>query len=534
MSALDTLPPIVRTNLYRCVDDFDFFARNFLKIVTKSGELVPLRLNRSQRFLHEKLEAQMARTGKVRAIIVKGRQLGSSTYLQARFYWKLWRSKRALKAFILTHDQDATDNLFGMAQRFHRNLPDDLRPITGASNAKELVFANTDCGYHVSTAGSKEVGRSSTIQLFHGSEVPSWPNAESHVTSVLTTALTNTPGSEGILESTAKGVGNVFHRYAMAAIRQESDYEAIFIPWHWGEDYETPCPASFDPSEDWLEYARLHGLTWEQLYWAWLKNRELAQSKSLGIDKPCPDFRQEYPATFEEAFQSSGDSFIPATSVLRARRPEHEIIGHGPIILGIDPARTRDKVGIIDRCGRRLGQHVCQRMEPGGNILHVASQVARIIERIKPDAVNIDVGGVGAGVYDALEEMGYGHCLNAVNFGSSPIGSGPTGDRMYANRRAEMYDEMREWFETEQGVQMPDDDGLHADLTAAIWGAGATRYNTSNQLIIEEKAKIIERLGSSPDLGDAAALTFAVPFAAGMMAQNQPQAPRIRNRRTGY
>lgn len=532
--SLDTLPLQVRTNLERCVVDFEFFARNFLHIRTKTGDIIPFRLNRAQHFLHDKLEKQLRKKGRVRAIIVKGRQLGSSTYLQARYYWLLWRSKKALKAFILTHSDEATSNLFGMAQRFHRLLPDDLRPETGAANAKELVFSVTDCGYRVATAGSKEVGRSETIQLFHGSEVPSWPNAEEHVTSVLSTALAKAPGTEGILESTAKGVGNVFHRYAMAAVREESEYEAIFIPWYWGEDYEEPCPSTFQPSEEWLDYAKLHKLTWEQLYWAYLKNRELAQAKSFDPDRICPDFRQEFPGTFEEAFQSSGDSFIPATSVLRARRPETPIIGRGPIILGIDPARVRDKVGIIDRCGRRMGERICMRMDPGGNSTFVAGQIARIIDKIRPDAVNIDVGSDGGPLHDMLQEMGYGYCLNAVNFGSAALGAGPTGDRMYANRRAEMYDLMREWFETEGGVQIPDEDGLHADLTAAVWGAGATRYNTSNQLILEEKQKIKERLGASPDLGDACALTFAVPFAAGMMAQNQPAPQRVRNRRTGY
>ena len=97
-----------------------------------------------------------------------------------------------------------------------------------------------------------------------------------------------------------------------------------------------------------------------------------------------------------------------------------------------------------------------------------------------------------------------------------------------------MYDLMRDWFQGELPVQIPDDDGLHADLTAAELGPGATRWNANNELILEEKAKIRERLGASPDLGDAAALTFAVPFASNMNARNQPTQPRRKNRRTGY
>lgn len=522
----------------RCIDDFEVFARTCLKIRTKTGELKPFVLNRGQRFLHEKLQRQLEKKRRVRAICLKGRQMGISTYIQGRYYWRLWRSKKgtALKAFILTHEQPATDNLFAMAQTFHDYMPLHIKPPTKAANAKELLFADSGCGYQVGTAGTKEVGRSGTVQLFHGSEFGFWPNAESHITSLLMTALSKADGTESILESTANGVGNVMHRYWGAAVRGDSEYEAIFIPWFWDDGYQEPCPALWAKSapEAWLEYGFIHKLDWPQLYWAFLKNRGFAQATGLTDEKACPKFTQEFPATAEEAFTSSGQSFIPSAAVMKARRPDVPIIGRGPIIIGVDPARSNDKVGIIDRCGRRMGERVCERMDPGGDLMYVASKIARLIDKIKPDAVNIDVGGIGAGVYDALQDMGYGYCINAVNFGSRPIGRGPTGDDLYFNRRAEMHDLLRDWFNVEAGVQIPDDDGLHADLTAAEWGPGATRYNTSNELVIEEKEKIKQRLGNSPDLGDAAALTFAVPFASGMMAQNQPPPKRPKRNKTGY
>ncbi|MES2155941.1 MAG: hypothetical protein V4510_12475, partial [bacterium] len=320
----DTIPEEVKEAALRLRADFPFFAKKCLKIRTKSGEIKPLVLNRGQLHLHDKLEAQRTSGRPVRAIIVKGRQMGISTYLQARFYWRLWGSKKgiALNAFILTHEIPATENLFGMAQRFHDHMPEEVKPATKTANAKELLFAGNECGYQVATAGSREVGRSATIQLLHGSEVPSWPNAEEHVVSLLTTALAKGPGTEGILEATAKGIGNVFHRMCMAAVRGDSEYEAIFIPWFWDEGYVADCPEVWaqEVPKAWHEYGVLHSLSWEQLYWAWKTNRELAVAKSLTPDEPCPDFRQEYPATFDEAFQSSGNSFIPALSILKARQ----------------------------------------------------------------------------------------------------------------------------------------------------------------------------------------------------------------------
>ena len=83
--------------------------------------------------------------------------------------------------------------------------------------------------------------------------------------------------------------------------------------------------------------------------------------------------------------------------------------------------------------------------------------------------------------------------------------------RLYANKRAEMWGELRDWLDDKAGVDIPDDDTLHTDLCAPIWGKGATRFNSNQQIVLEPKDRIKERLGCSPDGGDAAALTFAQP-----------------------
>ncbi len=153
-------------------------------------------------------------TGRVRALILKARQPGVSTYVEGRYFWHV--TKRAgIQAFILTHAQQATDNLFGMAERFHQNLPAPLALHTERANAKELSFDGLDSGIMVSTAGAKGAGRAQTIQLFHGSEVAHWPNAAEHASCVLQ-AIPNAPGSEFILVSTSNGVGCLFYEMCNA------------------------------------------------------------------------------------------------------------------------------------------------------------------------------------------------------------------------------------------------------------------------------------------------------------------------------
>jgi hypothetical protein len=505
--------------LQKLQNSLPYFAKETLKIRTKSGDVLPFVFNRAQVYLHQKIEEHRKRNGgKVRVLLVKGRQMGGSTYVQARFYHKLWGTKKSLKAFILTHEADATDNLFGMARTFWELQEQGIKPDLDTGNSKELKFTHNKCAYAVGTAGSKEAGRSATFQLFHGSEVSFWPNDANHVAASLT-AVSDEPGTEIILESTANGLGNLFYRMVQQALRGKSDFEVIFLPWFWDSKYERECPKDWAEScpIEWHNYAYDNGLTWSQVYWAYKRNQVLAASVSEPDDKPCWKFKQEFPANISEAFQSSGSkSFIPAAHVTRARKPDTVILPVGLRIWGIDPARggpdpvqkdgeqerSGDKIGIIDRCGRVLGREIAIRMDPSGNTMFAADQIAMLLRKHQPDVVNIDVGGVGAGICDRLEQLGF--AINKVNFGSSPLGNGPTGDKLYLNRRAEMYDEMREWFQQEGGVWIPDDDSLQGDLCAAEWGPSATRYNSAQKLIIEEKDRIKARLGYSPDLSDAA------------------------------
>ena len=92
--------------------DLPAFAEECLRIRPKDAmntPIVPLKFNRTQQFIHAALEEQKARTGKVRAILGKGRQTTVSTYVAGRFYHKTTFFK-GVHTYILTNEQDATDN----------------------------------------------------------------------------------------------------------------------------------------------------------------------------------------------------------------------------------------------------------------------------------------------------------------------------------------------------------------------------------------------------------------------------------------
>lgn len=488
-----------RTIRRKLRDDFAHYAAKCLRIRTKGGKIEPLALNQAQIYLHGRLEAQKARTGKVRALVLKGRQQGISTYIGGRYYWRASHTK-GVRVFILTHEQDATNNLFGMVERYHTHCPDLVKPVTGAANAKELSFERLESGYAVGTAGAKAVGRSQTVQLFHGSEVAFWPNAKTHFAGVVQ-AIPDLPGTEVVLESTANGMGGEFHERWQQAEAGIGDYEAIFIPWFWQPEYQRPVPEGFSLDDEEHAYRDAHKLTLEQMVW---RRAKIAELKDPLL------FKQEYPATAQEAFQLTGhDSFIKSEQVLAARKNECE--GIGPLVIGADPARFGDdRFSLAWRRGRKV-----EKVESKGKIDVVAGAnwIKQVIDADHPARVFVDVGGVGAGVVDILHSWGgvYLDVVTPINFGSEPQepaiilpdGTKSAGPR---NRRAEMWSRSRDWLDEPGGADIPDLDSLQADAC----GPGYS-YDVNQRLLLESKEKMRARGIRSPDDWDAIALTFAEP-----------------------
>lgn len=481
--------------------DYPLYASKCLTIKTKTGKKEPFVFNRAQHFIHDRLEDQLRTTGMVRALVLKGRQQGASTYIGGRFYHRSSLTP-GTNVYILTHEQPATDNLFGMVARYHEHTP--LRPSTGAANAKELLFNKLDSGYAVATAGQKAAGRSKTIRLFHGSEVAFWPNASDHFASSVQ-AVPDLPGTEIILESTANGVVGEFYERWQKAEAGIGDYIAVFVPWFWDPGYTRPVPEGFylsqeregdDISE--FEYHQLYGLEMGQMVWRRAKIAELGAML----------FKQEYPATAEEAFQTTGhDSFIKSADILRARKANIE--AHGALVIGVDPARFGDDLfAIAWRRGRKVtkteGIQKC-------DVVAGANRMKQIIDADKPGKVFIDVGGVGAGVYDILVSWGekYENLIEAVNFGDpaqEPIITLPSGEEKPGpkNRRAEMWGRSRDWLQQPGGADIPDEGVLQSDGCAPSY-----RYDASQNYILESKEQMRKRGVRSPDYWDAIALTFA-------------------------
>ncbi len=288
-----TDPKVIRKRLF---DDFEFYAKNAIKIRTKDADVKPLQLNNPQKKLHAAIEAQRKATGKVRIIILKARQQGFSTYTSGRLYWTL-SQRKARKGLVVAHQADSSRTLFDMYRRTHAEMPELLKPSTSYSSRKELAFSGLDSSIMVSTAGGEGVARGETFTDAHLSEVAFWPPATAADNlNALLQAIPNTDDTSIYVESTANGMSGVFFDLWKGAVDGENGFIPFFSAWHDTPEYTEEVPENFERTYEEEDLVKELGLTDGQLMF---RRRKIAQN---GLDK----FKQEYPSNADEAFIASG------------------------------------------------------------------------------------------------------------------------------------------------------------------------------------------------------------------------------------
>lgn len=277
------------------------YIEEFLKIKTKDSEIIPFKLNKPQLKLYDLLKRQSEAGKPQRVIILKARQMGFSTLTEAILF-KRTATKANVNSGIIAHKDDATTNLFNMSKLFLEELPEQLKPKTKASNAKEIIFDDRDGNglrskVKCMTAGGDGIGRSDTFQNLHLSEVSSWTHAKEILDGLLQ-AVPNKPNTLIIIESTAKGY-DYFKELWDKACDGENDFEPLFCAWWELDEYRLPC-GELELTEEEQELKELYNLDNEQIAW-----RRWCIRNNCGND--VNTFKQEYPSCPEEAFLASGE-----------------------------------------------------------------------------------------------------------------------------------------------------------------------------------------------------------------------------------
>lgn len=264
-----------------------------------------------------------------RYIVLKARQMGLSTLFESLIFHDTVTNPNK-NSLIIAHEEPASQNLFAMSKLYYENLPDLIRPMKKYSNGKVLAFENPESDENkkqdnpglrskisIATAGTGEVGRSATIHNLHVSELAFFPDPKVTMLGLLQ-SIPDEPNTLVVLESTANGVGDYFHELWVKASKGENEFTPIFLPWFIDPGYtrlfrtkneeqqfiDEVEAISYNPSGETIytyekELKDKNGLTYEQLNW----RKHTIANKCQGDELL---FMQEYPATPEEAFISSG------------------------------------------------------------------------------------------------------------------------------------------------------------------------------------------------------------------------------------
>lgn len=303
-----------------------------LHILNKDSHIVPLRYNKAQQQFLEH------RTG--RDLILKARQLGLSTAIQAEYFLDAVSS--TMQIATLAHDDVTTQKLRRMAKRFYETLDVPVKPPRGLDNTTTTTYPGTGSEVTIVTAGSGNAGRGGTYNRVHGSEVAFWKDAGSLMAGILQGVPTD---GEITLESTPNGAQGWFYEHCMEALDGEGDWALHFLPWWWDDGYALYLDdgESIAYTDEETVLVNKHVLTPEQIKWRRKKVRELTPRL----------FAQEYPEDPHACFLASGNGYFAdiadLNAVFTAQVNAQHISGHRYVAaLDFGQANDYSAISVVD------------------------------------------------------------------------------------------------------------------------------------------------------------------------------------------
>lgn len=272
-------------------------------------------------------------------LILKGRQQGFTTVVTA---YQLARSilNRNFQGFTLADKSDNSESIFQNKAKYpYSQLPEVLQPTEKFNNRKQLLFKKINSSWAVDTA-TKDVGRSRTVNFFHGSECAFWKDGISPIQAALGEAFTK--NCIKIYESTANGY-NDYQKMWESGVHincffewwETKEYALNFE----SEDIHKDFINKINTQEGWI-YKRLKWLKEDkqlsdnQLYWYFKKYEGY-------IDKDL--IKQEYPCTAQEAFLLSGQTVFDTEILLERLRNAPKPIKTGYFIYDYDDTKEPGK-----------------------------------------------------------------------------------------------------------------------------------------------------------------------------------------------
>lgn len=316
----------VAFDMLRFRHDFEYWCVKCVTIKDKTtSRNLPFTLNAPQRRMLAMLEDMRCNRRPIRLIMLKARQWGGSTLTQVYMAWLQIVHHTNWNSIICGHLRDTSATIQGIYSRLLRHYPEQyapqgeayrFRPFEKSRNVSEIVGRN--CLVAATSAQSQESVRGMDIAMAHLTEVAFWPDSAKHSPESIIRSVCGSlmlePDTLLIMESTANGMGNFFHREWLRAKTGFSDKQALFVPWHEIEIYRK---AVSDPKElvrsldEYEEGLWQQGLTLEMIAWYHAKRREYNSHNQM---------QAEYPTNDIEAFANSGMPVFSAAHLDVLRR----------------------------------------------------------------------------------------------------------------------------------------------------------------------------------------------------------------------
>ena len=324
------------------------YIEQYVKIRDKAGNIIDFIINEPQQRLYDIIKKLKKEKKPIRIVILKARQMGFSTLTESILF-KETTTKFNVNTGIITHQDEATTNLFNMSKRIYDYLPDEMKPALKNSNAKELIFDNEQgtglkSKIKCMTAGGKGVGRSDTFNNLHISELAFWPGDKKVTLTGLLQAVPNLSNTIVIIESTANGF-EYFKEIWDKAVKGENDFIPLFVGWNELKEYTMPY-TGFELTLDEKELQIKYNLTLEQLSW-----RRWCIKNNCGGD--IETFKQEYPINPFEAFISTGSCYFNKEIIINRIK---EIENNQPLKVGyFSYTFNENKISNINWCDDEKG-----------------------------------------------------------------------------------------------------------------------------------------------------------------------------------
>lgn len=303
-------------------DDFERWCEECVMVADKiTGLPVPLHLNAPQRRLARVMESQRRAGRPVRVILLKARQWGGSTLVQAYMAWHQLVRAKGRNALVCAHVRDAAALIRSTYSLLLQHYPAELKSgeprdwqLRPYQQTQGMLWVPArQARLAITSAGNPDALRGASYHLAHLSESAFWGDGDAAVAgSIVRTvcgSVPTVPDTVVVIESTANGPDNWFAAEWQRAVSGRSDKTPVFVPWHEIEIYRKlltdeqrrTLPSRLDDYELRL---MANGVRLDAIAWYHDKRREYSTHAEM---------MAEFPSTPEEAFVTTGGSPFSAS-----------------------------------------------------------------------------------------------------------------------------------------------------------------------------------------------------------------------------